>query len=104
MIATGGPGVTSAEPAIPLAYPIAAAATEDYILINDWVNARLVRVQLTQSRVRLAVGLEIREVQVVIALAKQDVENRLDRHQPIDDVQRGVNGLAVADGPEQQLR
>ncbi|MBL8028836.1 MAG: T9SS type A sorting domain-containing protein [Fibrobacteres bacterium] len=31
---------------VPLAWPIAVAATEDYIYINDWVNSRLARVNM----------------------------------------------------------
>jgi hypothetical protein len=42
-----GPGRLITAPDIPLAWPIAAAATEDYIFVNDWVNERLARVQMT---------------------------------------------------------
>jgi hypothetical protein len=40
-----GPGETYADPAIPLAYPLSVAATEDYIYVEDYLNQRLVRVQ-----------------------------------------------------------
>lgn len=41
-----GPGTPMAEPSIPLAWPIAAAATEDYVYVNDWVNSRVARVKM----------------------------------------------------------
>jgi hypothetical protein len=42
-----GPGQTQAQPAFPLGWPIAVATSEDFIYVNDWINSRLVRVQMT---------------------------------------------------------
>jgi hypothetical protein len=41
-----GYGMTVAVPAFPLAYPVSAAASEDYIYVGDMVNWRMMRVQM----------------------------------------------------------
>lgn len=41
----GGPGLTYAEPAFPLAWPNMVAASEDYIYVGDYMNQRIMRVQ-----------------------------------------------------------
>lgn len=42
-----GPGVTIPGSDIPLAYPVCAASSEDYIYVADVANCRLVRVKMT---------------------------------------------------------
>lgn len=44
-----GPGRILNGTTIPIAYPEAVAASEDYIYVNDWINARLLRVQMTYA-------------------------------------------------------
>lgn len=41
-----GPGLTSAEPAVPLAWPTSVAVSEDYIYIGDGINARILRLKM----------------------------------------------------------
>jgi hypothetical protein len=45
----GSIGEIYSAPSIPIAWPVSVAATEDYIYVGDYINARIVRVQKTYS-------------------------------------------------------